>query len=96
MKNRVLMIGTDPEGQGGVAAVVATYKRGGLFEQQGIQYVCTHRGGSLVGKMACATWGGLRIALLLLLGRVSLVHAHVSSHGSFKRKALYLAFARWS
>lgn len=89
------MVGTDPEGQGGVAAVVAAYKRGGLFSREDIQYVCTHRGGSLFGKLTCAVTGALHLAALLIFGRVSLVHAHVSSHGSFKRKAIYLAFARW-
>ncbi|TDP07481.1 glycosyltransferase involved in cell wall biosynthesis [Roseateles asaccharophilus] len=88
------MIGTDPDGQGGVASVVAVYRRAGFFPRQGVVYVCTHRGGSLFTKLGRAVLGGGRIALLLLTGRVSLVHAHVSSHGSFKRKALYLALAR--
>jgi glycosyltransferase involved in cell wall biosynthesis len=89
------MIGTDPDGQGGVAAVVAAYRRGGLFERLTIEYVVTHRSGSLIGKLWCALMGGVRIAALLLTGRVILLHAHVSSHGSFRRKSWYLAFARW-
>lgn len=88
------MIGTDPDGQGGVASVVDVLRKAGAFERLGIRYVSTHRGGSLPVKLGRAVLGGLSLAALLLTGRVSLLHAHVSSHGSFKRKSLYLALAR--
>lgn len=91
---RILMIGTDPDGKGGVASVVDVYRQAGFFGRMDLRYVSTHRGGSLPTKLACAVLGGLRIAALLLTGQVSLVHAHVSSHGSFRRKSLYLALAR--
>jgi glycosyltransferase involved in cell wall biosynthesis len=92
---RVVMIGTDPDGQGGVASVVDVYRKHGFFERLGVSYQLTHRGGSLLAKLRCAVVGGFTIAVLLLGRRVSLLHAHVSSHGSFKRKAVYLALARW-
>jgi glycosyltransferase involved in cell wall biosynthesis len=92
---RLLMIGTAPGGQGGVASVVDVYRRSGFFERLDVHYVSTHVGGGRFMKLTWALLGGTRIAALLLSGQVSLVHAHVSSHGSFKRKAVYLALARW-
>ena len=88
------MIGTAPEGKGGVAAVVSVYQRHGLFACYGIRYVATHRGGAMAQKLWCGLIGGLQLLWLLLTGRVSLVHAQVASYGSFKRKGMYLALAR--
>lgn len=91
---RVVMIGTAPEGKGGVAAVVSVYKNHGLFDRYGIRYVVTHRAGSLIQKFTCGLSGGLELLWLLMTGKVALVHAQVASYGSFKRKSFYLALAR--
>lgn len=91
---QVVMIGTDPEGKGGVAAVVSVYKNHGLFDRYGIHYVVTHREGSLLQKLWRGLSGGLDLLWLLMTRRVALVHAQVASYGSFKRKSFYLAMAR--
>lgn len=90
----VLMIGTAPEGKGGVASVVSVYRDHGLFERYGVRYVATHREGSLWTKLWCGMRGGLAIIGRLMTGHVAVVHAQVASYGSFKRKSIYLAFAR--
>lgn len=91
---QVVMIGTAPEGKGGVAAVVSVYKNHGLFDRFGIRYVATHRGGSMLQKLWCGLSGGLQLLWLLMNHRVALVHAQVASYGSFKRKSIYLGLAR--
>lgn len=90
----VLMLGTDPRTQGGIAAVIETLRSGGLFEQVPVTFVSTHEDGGRTAK-------GLRFvrALRSVTGRLvsrrtALVHAHVSSHASFWRKSLLLLIAR--
>lgn len=89
-----LMIGTDPGGKGGVAAVVSVYIDNGLFERVPIRYLATHREGSKLNKLWTSISATGQLLALLASGRVGLVHAHVASNGSFLRKSVYLALAR--
>ncbi|MCV2357165.1 glycosyltransferase family 4 protein [Paucibacter sp. B2R-40] len=89
-----LMIGTDPVGKGGVAAVVSVYIDNGLFDRLPIRYLSTHREGSKFSKLWASVNATAKLVALLASGRVSLVHAHVASNGSFLRKSLYLGLAR--
>jgi glycosyltransferase involved in cell wall biosynthesis len=90
---RILMVGTAPEGRGGVAALVSVLRAGGLFEQASVRYVSTHREGSFFTKLGAAA-GGFLQALACLWRRPAIVHAHVASHASFARKSLLLWLAR--
>jgi glycosyltransferase involved in cell wall biosynthesis len=88
------MAGTSLNGKGGIASVVSVYQRHGLFERYGVTYVVTHREGGALTKVYCAVSGGAKLLWLLATRQVAVVHAQVSSHGSFRRKAVYLAMAR--
>ncbi|MCV2361802.1 glycosyltransferase family 4 protein [Paucibacter sp. TC2R-5] len=90
----VVMIGTDPSGKGGVAAVVSVYIDNGLFERFPIRYLSTHQAGGKLGKLWVSVRATVQLLGHLLSGRVALVHAHVASNGSFLRKSIYLAVAR--
>jgi glycosyltransferase involved in cell wall biosynthesis len=90
------MVGTAPEGRGGVASVVSVLRRHGLFEREGVRYVATHRAGSRLARAGGALAGIARIALACLRRRPAVVHAHVASRGSFLRKSLVLLIARAS
>lgn len=90
----VLMLGTDPSMRGGVASVVATLRDAGLFSQCQVTYVATHVDGSRgqkIGRFIRALGATVR---LFLVSPPLIVHAHVSSNGSFWRKALLLWIAR--
>ncbi|MCS0597543.1 glycosyltransferase family 4 protein [Massilia agri] len=92
---RVLMLGTDPEGRGGVATVVSLLRQDGLFEREGVCYVPTHAEGTTthkVGAFVKGVWG----TLICLARRPEVVHAHAASKGSFVRKSILLALARAS
>jgi glycosyltransferase involved in cell wall biosynthesis len=91
---RILMLGTAPGGRGGVAALVAALRDGGLFEQAQVRYVCTHREGSLAGKLGAAVSGFLQALQACLWRRPAIGHAHAASHASFARKSLLLWLAR--
>lgn len=90
-RRRPWMVGTDPAGQGGIAAVVTVYGDHGLFKRWGMHYLCSHRERGWVRSFLRA---GLALLGALLAGRVSLLHAQVASYGSFARKSLLLLMAR--
>jgi len=90
----VLMLGTHTDTRGGIAAVIQTYRSCGLFERIRVIHVPTHCDGSLLTKARMYLRATIEVFLLLARGQVALVHAHVSSRGSFWRKSLLLALAR--
>jgi glycosyltransferase involved in cell wall biosynthesis len=90
----VVMLGTSPEMRGGIASVVSAYRDGGFFTWANVRYVITHVEGPKQQKawqFLKAIWMTVRV---LASGSVAIVHAHVSSKGSFWRKALLLWIAR--
>jgi glycosyltransferase involved in cell wall biosynthesis len=93
-RKAIVMLGTSPRTRGGIAAVVNTYRAGGLFDDVRIRYVATHVDGTQLAKgwrFVCAV---AELAIQLLLGRVAAVHAHVSSSASFWRKSMLLLMCR--
>lgn len=92
---RVLMLGTEPGGRGGVATVVSLLRQNGLFEREGVCYIPTHAEGTRAAKVGAAAKGLLRTLAGLAKGP-EIVHAHAASNGSFVRKSVLLALARAS
>jgi glycosyltransferase involved in cell wall biosynthesis len=90
----VLMVGTDPRMRGGVASVVATLRDAGLFERLGVRYVATHVDGGAARKLRRFAAAAVEAARVLARRDVAIMHAHVSSRGSFWRKAFLLWLAR--
>ena len=90
----VLMLGTDPRTQGGIAAVIKTYQLGGLFDRVPTTLVATHQDGPRWQKALRFGESIGKTIGKLARGRVALVHAHVSSRASFWRKSVLLALAR--
>jgi glycosyltransferase involved in cell wall biosynthesis len=91
---RILMLGTAPEGRGGVAALVAVLREAGLFEREQVRYVSTHREGGFLDKLHAAARGFRQAAAACLWDRPAIVHAHAASRASFARKSLLLWLAR--
>ncbi|WP_229507947.1 glycosyltransferase family 4 protein [Massilia sp. Dwa41.01b] len=91
---RILMLGTAPEGRGGVAALVSVLRDGGLFEREAVAYVSTHREGGVFAKLGSAASGFSKAALACLRQRPRIVHAHAASGASFLRKSMLLWLAR--
>jgi glycosyltransferase involved in cell wall biosynthesis len=84
----VVMIGTPPDGRGGMSAVVAAYRDGGLFDHCGVIYVSTFAEGSRLRKLLAAFVALLRLIGILMIRHVSVVHIHLASDFSFWRKAI--------
>ncbi|MFO1207019.1 MAG: glycosyltransferase family 4 protein [Burkholderiales bacterium] len=90
------MVGTDPQGRGGIASVVQAYREAGLFERCALHYVSTHAEGGRLHKLGMALRGAWAAWRALASGEVAVVHAHVASGASFVRKSVLLALARRS
>lgn len=90
---RVLMVGTDPAGRGGIAATVAAWRDAGWFVREGVRYLPSHIDGARWAKL-CVFLRALVVLLGLLCTAPRIVHVHAASHASFYRKALVLALAR--
>ncbi len=92
MKSAV-MIGPCPDAKGGMASVVAVYRENGLFSGKRCRYLTTATEGRAIRKLWVATFALSRFAFMLLMHRVSLLHVHGASHGSFWRKRVFMRLA---
>lgn len=90
---KVLMVGSDPNGQGGMSSVAGLILRYGT-EFADIRYVCTYSDGSAAVRIRTWLAGWLRAAWLLVSDRPDVLHAHVSERSSVLRKGVLLALAR--
>ncbi len=88
------MVGTDLQGKGGIAAVIAVLVNEGFLSAHATRYVASHGGHSAWSKARLALSSIWRVLMLCLFDRPQLIHAHVASHASFWRKSLILAIAR--
>lgn len=94
MDRLIVMIGTSPDTQGGISAVINAYRSAGLFERWPIVHLHSHVDGPSWRKLAVALAATVRFAGLLLARRVCLAHLHVASNASFWRKTIFVALAR--
>lgn len=83
------MVGPSIRSQGGIATVVMSWKKAGLFEQWPIVYLETHVEGSKLEKLRAGTSAFLRVLLLLASNKVACVHLHVARRISFWRKSIF-------
>jgi glycosyltransferase involved in cell wall biosynthesis len=89
-ERQIWMVGTAPEGKGGIATVIRQYQTAGLFDNGAVRFLASHHDRSFWGRVlpffkACGS-----LWLAMCLQRVSLVHAHTSHSGSFWRKFFLL------
>jgi glycosyltransferase involved in cell wall biosynthesis len=94
MRDRVVMLGTDPRTRGGISSVVAAWAEAGLFERWPIVYLATHRDGTRLAKLLRAVDAALRFLALASRMDRAVVHVHAASRASFWRKAPFMALAR--
>lgn len=94
---RILMVGTDPEGRGGIASVLSTYRRAGLPERWAVTHIATHAERPALGKLRLFGKALAQLARALWIDRdVALVHVHTASRLSFLRKSPFVLLAKLS
>ena len=91
---KVLMFGTDPDGQGGIATVASVLRQQGFFERNQVRYIVTHANGTGARKLLTALDAVAALSWACLTRRPVIVHVHSACRASFFRKSLLLAIAR--
>jgi glycosyltransferase involved in cell wall biosynthesis len=89
-----LWVSTSLDTRGGVASYVRTLGRSPLAETWSVRHLVTHRDGSVLGKIAVFARAAVEFGVILVIDRPDVVHLHMSSYGSFVRKAILAACAR--
>jgi glycosyltransferase involved in cell wall biosynthesis len=88
------MIGPALDAKGGIASVLQSYRQAGLFERCNVRYACSYEGAGALRQLRVFAVLLIRLLGALLAGRVSLLHLHSASRGSFWRKSLLAAMAQ--
>jgi len=91
---KVLIVGPSSTAQGGIASVLAVYKRSGLLEKWNALQITTFREGGALLRIGLAITAICRYSAHLLFSDVALVHLHAAQRTSFFRKALFAEIAR--
>lgn len=90
LSKKVLVVGTDYRGKGGIATVINAYRQ--IFEQ--FNFVCTHK---FVGRfhqvllVICAYW---KIIWFCLFKGIKIVHIHAASYRSFYVASICVLLAK--
>jgi glycosyltransferase involved in cell wall biosynthesis len=91
---RVLWVSTSMSTRGGIASYVRTIRDTPLWTRWETRHIATHRDGGPARKIVTFASAVPRYVRTLLTWRPDLVHMHMSSHGSFVRKAVLFWIAR--
>ena len=94
MTGRALMASTSLQTRGGISSYVRMLRDTPLWARWRVVHVATHRDGSTAAKIATFAGALPRFAAELVLRRPDVVHLHMSSYGSFVRKAALFWMAR--
>lgn len=93
MKNiKVIMVGPNRRGKGGIASVVNQYYNAGLDKKVKIHYISTAVDGPLFLKYL--EMGKGLLLFLFQLPFSQIVHIHMASRGSYERKKIFVWIAK--
>ncbi|MGH3942773.1 MAG: glycosyltransferase family 4 protein [Pseudonocardiaceae bacterium] len=84
---RVLWVSTSLATRGGISSCLRTLRNSPLWEKWSVEHIATHRNGSAVARLLAFAHGLVIFVGALARRRPDLVHLHMSSYGSFVRKA---------
>lgn len=93
-RKRGLILVVATQAPGGIATVLQGYRDSGFAERQGLHFLSTHRPGSVGIRLFSALSAFFHAAILMMRGRVRLLHCHVAAFGSFYRKSVFAELAR--
>ena len=91
-----IMVGTSPQGQGGMASVIRGYQQAGLFARHKVTFITTHHSKNQRKWQMLLTFG-LGVLHLLFTGlrnKLGWAHIHLASKGSYLRKRWMIKLAK--
>jgi glycosyltransferase involved in cell wall biosynthesis len=92
--SRIVMVGDNLAGPGGIAAVTRSYLEAGFFRERNVVYLSNYDGAGPVRQVNVMQRAMLAFLRLRFGGGVSLMHIHSASRGSFWRAAVLAGLAR--
>lgn len=92
MGQRVLVVATSPNSRGGIATVVKAFRETELWNRFNCRWIETHIDKSKLHKLYKFTKA--LIEYIFLLNRYDIVHIHVSTEVSLKRKYIFYKLAK--
>jgi glycosyltransferase involved in cell wall biosynthesis len=87
-KIKNLMLATAINGQGGVATVLQVYAQCDFFKQSSCKLIATHTNNSRIIQLFTFFKAILLVLFYAVFFRLGVVHIHMSSNGSYTRKAI--------
>ena len=90
----IVMLGTSPTANGGIATVVQLYMNDGLLRRQNVTYICTHCCATPTDKIKTFFKALSKTAFMLSARRVEILHVHAATGTSFWRKSVFLLLAK--
>ncbi len=90
----VVHVTPDPQGRGGMAAVVRGLLASSLAERYALSAITTHRPGSALARVWVSMRGGAELSVWCVSHSHGLVHVHAAVRGSLYRKAFAILVAR--
>lgn len=93
-KINVLQVGSDIKVRGGIATVINTYINYKWDDEITINYLITHREGSILDRLLCFIYALIKFPLILCKNNIQIVHIHMSENGSFYRKYIILKLSK--
>lgn len=91
-KPRILMIGPDRHAKGGISSVVNLYYEKGLQKGIELKYITTAADGEKMAKIAAFIKGML--TFWLNVSTFDIVHIHMASRNSYRRKRIFVAISK--
>lgn len=88
---RLLLLGTDPKGKGGMATVMNFYRQ---LAGDNFRFICVHRFEPRLWQFFRAIAALFRLLYALLFSPIRLVHIQTASYTSFYRDSFYLLVAK--
>jgi glycosyltransferase involved in cell wall biosynthesis len=91
LPKKIVMVGPDPNGLGGISRVVSLWQFGGYFSDLQIEYISSVKV-EKKGKMRALLFALMRFTFACL-ARCRVVYIHTASFNSFYRKSLFMVLA---
>lgn len=90
---KVLVVATSRKTRGGITSVIKAHETGEQWKKYHCRWIETHRDGNAIRKL----WYLFTalIEYILLLPFYDIVHIHIATTQSAKRKMLFLYPAKW-
>lgn len=89
-----ITVATSINGQGGVATVLTGYRESGFFEENHVKILTSHKKGNNVSLFLTYFTCLLKLVWLHIFHNVGVVHIHMASRGSYKRKSLVVRLCK--